>query len=145
MLVCVGAWREFFTRLRGLSPSSRHDSQEALRLVDAIPSLQGEREQPRRRPGLCVRGSVTTRRRSAAGSGHITSFLDWPRRTMHGSGLGRWRWVVERTITWLNRLMNIALFRKGGAYYNERVPLIGLRIWLWLSALNSAHTRSFRP
>jgi hypothetical protein len=64
---------------------------------------------------------------------------------MHGSGLGRWRWVVERTITWLNRLMNIALFRKGGAYYNERVPLIGLRIWLWLSALNSAHTRSFRP
>ena len=25
------------------------------------------------------------------------------RRTTHGSGLGRWRWVVERTFAWLNQ------------------------------------------
>ncbi|HEX8798486.1 MAG TPA: transposase, partial [Terriglobales bacterium] len=25
------------------------------------------------------------------------------RNTKHGSGLGRWRWVVERTFAWLNQ------------------------------------------
>ena len=25
------------------------------------------------------------------------------RRTAHGSGLGRWRWVVERTFAWIGR------------------------------------------
>ena len=25
------------------------------------------------------------------------------RRTTHGSGLGQWRWVVERTFAWLNQ------------------------------------------
>ena len=32
---------------------------------------------------------------------HIVALLA-VRRTTHGSGLGRWRWVVERTLAWLN-------------------------------------------
>jgi transposase len=29
------------------------------------------------------------------------------RNTEHGSGLGRWRWVVERTFAWLNQLLRL--------------------------------------
>ena len=30
------------------------------------------------------------------------------RNTEHGSGLGRWRWVVERTFAWLTRFRRLA-------------------------------------
>ena len=29
------------------------------------------------------------------------------RRTEHGSGLGRWRWVVERTFAWLSQFRRL--------------------------------------
>jgi transposase len=29
------------------------------------------------------------------------------RNTEHGSGLGRWRWVVERTFAWLNQFQRL--------------------------------------
>jgi transposase len=31
------------------------------------------------------------------------------RNTPHGSGLGRWRWVVERTFAWLNQFRRLRL------------------------------------
>src|SRR5215468_9119407 len=31
------------------------------------------------------------------------------RNTKHGSGLGRWRWVVERTFAWLNQFRRLRL------------------------------------
>jgi transposase len=31
------------------------------------------------------------------------------RNTNHGSGLGRWRWVVERTFAWLNQFRRLRL------------------------------------
>jgi transposase len=31
------------------------------------------------------------------------------RNTNHGSGLGRYRWVVERTFAWLNRFIAVSL------------------------------------
>jgi hypothetical protein len=36
------------------------------------------------------------------------------RNTEHGSGLGRWRWVVERTFAWLNQ------FRRLRVRYEKR-------------------------
>jgi transposase len=39
------------------------------------------------------------------------------RRTAHGSGLGRWRWVVERTFAWLNQ------FRRLRARYDKRADI----------------------
>ena len=29
------------------------------------------------------------------------------RNTEHGSGLGRWRWVIERTFAWLNQFRRL--------------------------------------
>jgi transposase len=39
------------------------------------------------------------------------------RNTEHGSGLGRWRWVVERTFAWLNQ------FRRLRVRYEKRTDL----------------------
>ena len=39
------------------------------------------------------------------------------RNTKHGSGLGRWRWVVERTFAWLNQ------FRRLRVRYEKRVDI----------------------
>jgi transposase len=37
---------------------------------------------------------------------HILALLAM-RRTKNGSGLGRWRWVVERTFAWLNQFRRL--------------------------------------
>jgi transposase len=39
------------------------------------------------------------------------------RRTAHGSGLGRWRWVVERTFAWVNQ------FRRLRVRYEKRADI----------------------
>src|SRR6266851_3639996 len=39
------------------------------------------------------------------------------RGTKHGSGLGRWRWVVERTFAWLNQ------FRRLRVRYDKRADI----------------------
>src|SRR4029453_3545125 len=51
-LICDGQGVPLAVRLTG---ANRHDSKEALPLVDAIPPLQGERGRPRCRPD-CVLG-----------------------------------------------------------------------------------------
>jgi hypothetical protein len=39
------------------------------------------------------------------------------RNTEHGSGLGRWRWVVERTFAWLSQFV---CYRKGASFVAAR-------------------------
>jgi transposase len=39
------------------------------------------------------------------------------RNTEHGSGLGQWRWVVERTFAWLNQ------FRRLRVWYEKRADM----------------------
>jgi hypothetical protein len=47
---------------------------------------------------------------------HIVPFLA-KRNTEHGSGLGQWRWVVERTFAWLNQ------FRRLRVRYEKRADI----------------------
>src|SRR5579864_7841506 len=81
-----------------LTGANRNDSQGALALVDAIPPLHGERGRPRQRPDCVLgdRGYDATAIRHGLRARHIVPWLAM-RRTAHGSGLGRRRWVVERT------------------------------------------------
>src|SRR5262249_6702937 len=77
-----------------LTGANRNDSQEALPLVDAIPPLQGVRGHPRCRPESVVgdRGYDASAIRGGLRARRILPVLA-RRRTAHGSGLGRWRWV----------------------------------------------------
>src|SRR6058998_1024250 len=81
-----------------LTTANRNDSQEALALVDAVPPLHGVRGRPRQRPDCVLgdRGYDAAAIRRGLRARHIVPCLAM-RRNRHGSGLGRWRWVVERT------------------------------------------------
>jgi len=73
-------------------------------LVDAIPPVRGKRGRPRKRPDrLLGDGAYHSRghRRRLRERG-ISPIIPYPK-AGHGPGLGRQRWVVERTISWLHQ------------------------------------------
>ena len=114
-LICDGQGVPLAVRLTG---AKRNDSQEAVALIDTIPPLQGERGRPRRRPGCVLgdRGYDAEAIRRALRARHILPLLA-KRRVKNGSGLGRWRWVVERTFAWLNQ------FRRLRVRYDKRADI----------------------
>jgi transposase len=114
-LMCDGRGVPLAVRLTG---ANRNDSQEALALVDAIPPLHGERGRPRQRPDCVLgdRGYDTAAIRHGLRARGILPLVA-KRRTTHGSGLGRWRWVVERTFAWLNQ------FRRLRVRYDKRADI----------------------
>jgi transposase len=114
-LLCDGRGVPLAVRLTG---ANRNDSQGALALVDAIPPLQGARGRPRQRPDCVLgdRGYDAAAIRRGLRTRHIVSLLAM-RRTEHGSGLGRWRWVVERTFAWLSQ------FRRLWVRYDKRADI----------------------
>ncbi len=83
---------------------NRHDVAQLLPLVEAIPPIRGRRGRPRCKPGYLLADRAddhrTYRRQLAAGG--ITAIIAG-RGKLHGSGLGRQRWPVERTIGWLHQ------------------------------------------
>ena len=83
-----------------------------------FPPLQGERGRPRRRPACVLgdRGYDTAAIRHGLRARGILPLVA-KRRTTHGSGLGRWRWVVERTFAWLNQ------FRRLHVRYDKRADI----------------------
>ena len=83
---------------------------QLLPLVDAIPAVRGRVGRPLRKPALVQgdRGYDSQPHRLALLARGIASALA-KRRTPHGSGLGRTRWVVERTLAWLHRFRRLAV------------------------------------
>ena len=75
-----------------------------LPLLDAIPPVRGKRGRPRRRPKrLYGDGAYHSRRhRAELRARGISAAIPRPKHTP-GSGLGKQRWVVERTIAWLHQ------------------------------------------
>ena len=98
-----------------LTGANCHDSTQALPLLDGIPLLQGPRGRPRCRPDSVLgdRAYDAERIRRALRSRQILPRLAMCN-TKHGSGLGRLRWVVERTFAWLNQ------FRRLRVRYEKR-------------------------
>ena len=114
-LICDGFGIPLAIKLTG---ANCHDSTQALPLLDAIPPLQGPRGRPRCRPDCMVGDRVydAEQLRRALRARHILPLLT--RRNMeHGSGLGQWRWVVERTFAWLNQ------FRRLRVRYEKRADM----------------------
>jgi transposase len=99
-----------------LTAANRNDVTQLLPLVEAIPPIAGRRGAPRRRPRLIQadRGYDSNALRDSLAERGIQSQIA-RRYTKHGSGLGKTRWVVERTIAWLHQ------FRRLRVRY-ERLP-----------------------
>jgi len=114
-LICDGHGVPLAIQLTG---ANRNDSQQAIALVEAIPLLQGERGRPRCCPD-CLVGDRGYDAEPIRRDLRIRGIDPWlaKRNTEHGSGLGRWRWVVERTFAWLNQ------FRRLRVRYEKRADI----------------------
>ena len=128
-MICDGSGIPLVIQLTG---ANRTDSQQALTLVDSIPLLQGKRGRPRRRPDCVLgdRGNDAEAIRQALRDRRISPFLA-KRNTEHGSGLGRWRWVVERTFAWLNQFRRLRVRYEKRADIHEAFLSLGCALICW--------------
>jgi transposase len=63
---------------------------------------------------------------------HIVPWLP-TRRTAHGSGLGRWWWVVERTFAWLKQFRRLRVRYDKRADIHEAFLSLGRALICWQS------------
>ena len=63
---------------------------------------------------------------------HILPLLD-TRRTKHGSGLGRSRWVVGRTFAWLNQVRHLRVRYDKRTDIHEAFLSLGCAVICWRS------------
>ncbi len=88
-----------------LTGGNRNDVTQLLPLLDAIPPVRGQIGRPRRRPNslFADRGYDHDIYRDQVRDRGIVPAIA-RRGTLHGTGLGTYRWVVERSIAWLHGL-----------------------------------------
>jgi transposase len=85
-----------------------NDVTQLMPLVERVPPVRGKVGRPRRRPARVTadRGYDHDKRRRELRRRGIASEIA-RRQTEHGSGLGRARWVVERTFAWLHHFKRL--------------------------------------
>ena len=128
-MICDGGGVPLAIQLTG---ANRNDSRQTLSLVDAIPQLQGVRGRPRHRPDCVLgdRGYGAEAIRQGLRTRNILPLLAM-RNTKHGSGLGRWRWVVERTFAWLNQFRRLRVRYEKRAEIQEALLSLGCALICW--------------
>ena len=98
-----------------LTAANRHDVTELLPLVEQIPAIAGNVGRPLRRLASVLgdRAYDSQPHRQELRPKGIRPVLA-QRRTDHGSGLGIYRWVIERSLSWLhqNRRLRIRYERR---------------------------------
>jgi len=93
-----------------LTGANRNDVTQLLPLVDAIPPIRGTRGRPLCKPKVIYadRGYDSESHRERLRDRGIKPVIA-KRRTEHGSGLGKFRWVVERTHSWLHNFRRLRI------------------------------------
>jgi Transposase DDE domain len=83
---------------------NRHDVTQLIPLVERVPPVRGKGGRPRRRR---IKAEIARRQ------------------TKHGSGLGRARWVVERTFAWLHHFKRLLVRYDRRAEIHEAFLALG--------------------
>ncbi len=93
-----------------LTGANAHDVTQLIPLVEAVPAVRGKRGHPRKRPERVQgdRGYDSEPHRDWLRAHKIEPVLA-KRNTPHGSGLGVYRWVVERTLAWLHQFRRLRI------------------------------------
>ena len=93
-----------------LTGGNRNDVTQLLPLVDAVGPVRGKPGRPRQRADELIadRGYDHDKYRRALWTRGVKPTIA-RRKTNHGSGLGRRRWVVERTFAWLHFFRRLRL------------------------------------
>ena len=128
-----------------ISGANVHDSKMLEATVDAIPSLRlpGKRRGgPRKRPKKLHtdKGYDYPRCRRALRSRGLIPRI--ARRGIESSErLGRYRWVVERTLSWLNRFRRLKVRYERRADIHQAFLTLGCALICWRACTNSAEKR----
>ena len=93
-----------------LTGGNQHDVTQLLPLIEAIPHIRGRRGRPRCRSRrvFADRGYDYDKYRTLLRRRGITPMIA-RRGVAHGSGLGKVRWVVERTFAWLHQFKRLCV------------------------------------
>ena len=121
-----------------LTGANRHDVTQLLSLIEAIPPIRGKRGRPLSKPAIVQgdRGYDHDKyRRPLHAAGIRTQIAR--RGEPHGSGLGKTRWVVERTIAWLHNFKRLRVRFERLAVIHEAFMKIACCIICWRQLQNS--------
>lgn len=119
-----------------VSPANWHDSRTLEPLLDAIQPIKGLWGRPRKRPEKLHgdKGYDFDRCRDACRRGGITPRI--ARRSIESSEtLGRYRWVVERTLAWLARYRRLTIRYERLAELHRALLTLACGLVCW-TALN---------
>lgn len=103
------------------TPANTRDDQVALPLIVDMPPIAGPRGRPRTKP-KSLQGDA------GYGSAALASLLRWlgikpilkplGKSRSHGSGLGKTRYVVERTLSWFGNFRRLKIcYERCGAHF----------------------------
>jgi transposase len=114
-----GSKRHVITDARGvplvvqIGPANEPDGKRALKMLDQIPAVAGRRGRPRRKPtifqGDAAYGTAAIIEQVRQRRIQPLLALYGHQKRQHGSGLGRTRYVVERTLSWFGNFRRIKL------------------------------------
>jgi transposase len=119
-----------------LSPANTHDSVLFEEVLDAIGPIRRRRGRPRRRPAKlhADKGYDYARCRRALTARHIKVRI--ARRGVESSErLGRHRWVVERTLSWLNQMRRLRVRYERRDDIHEAFVQLGCALITWRAVL----------
>jgi transposase len=114
------------------SAANVHDSKMLETVIDAIQPIRRPRGRPRKRPHKlhADKGYDYPRCRQVLRQRHITPRI--ARRGIDSSGrLGRYRWVVERTLSWLNRYRRLKVRYERRADIHQAFLTLGCALICW--------------
>jgi transposase len=91
-----------------VTKANEDDRKQLIPMIDAVPKVAGKVGAPQHRPKylLADRGYDSDPHRQQLRTRGIEPVIA-KRNTDHGSGLGKFRWVVERTISWLHQFRRL--------------------------------------
>lgn len=115
-----------------LSAANRHDITQLDALVDAIPHIRGKRGRPLHKPKIVQgdRGYSSEPHRQRLRERGITPLLA-KIGASHGSGLGKTRWPVERSIAWLHSFRRLKIRYERSAHVHEAFMSLACALICW--------------
>ena len=128
-----------------LTGGNRNDVTRLLPLVDGIGAVAGERGRPRQRPDLVIRSRPRPRQVPPRLWRRGVKPMIARRAVEHGSGLGRLRWVVERTFAWLHNLRRLRIRWERDASMHRALLNLGCALICWRRLHGRLRTPAFRP
>lgn len=115
-----------------LTGGNRPDVTQLKPLLDAVPPIRGRVGRPRRKRRVLVadRGYDFDKYRRRLRARGIRPMIA-RRGVVHGSGLGRWRWMVERTLAWLHQYRRLRIRWERRADIHESFLKLAVCLICW--------------